>query len=154
MKQYPLAGTLSLNGNKIWTYDQKWLTRIQLLRKVQKHVLRAPLTYNQNVTVEGEGAQCPSFRSVVIPKNCKTVACIGGWCSLLVLGPGREDLQRMAAFLGDSTKPTWIWLFNADFQGTVLFDRYMRSRGPAGGAKVASRAIEAYIKEIKCRKKL
>lgn len=140
---------LTIKDGKILTIDGKWLTRVQLLRKVSRHIQRHSKQYDQNV--------------ITARSECGTVACIGGWCCILT---GRITTKRlvrnsqgwaamadMAKFMHNQkiiSRTGWPWLFSCSFFDgpSVIARAFENAKTHTEFTAVALQAINAYIKQI------
>jgi hypothetical protein len=130
----------------------------RLLRKVAAHILEEPERYNQNATIErGEpGSLCyPWDRGGGHYPACGTIACIGGWLTILTskrevegmasfrrlswaLGVPEAQAERLFAYVGDT---------ECDEGWPIKFAQaYNNAKTARQRARVAVRRIEHFIK--------
>jgi hypothetical protein len=130
----------------------------RLLRKVAKHILAEPARYNQNTTVvkgrEGDIAFHINDKAQRFPE-CGTIACIGGWASIMGRVPlanyGGLHFRKLAVALGvhynavdrlcEYTRYTGQAGWPSSFRNA-----YNKAKTPKSRAKIAAARIEHFIK--------
>lgn len=86
---------------------------------------------------------------------CGTPCCIAGWLDIKMVGV-REHMEADArnvwrdalAALGIPEFAATPWIFRPNFFGSDKFQEFFRARNKKQKARVACRAIDAYLKEI------
>lgn len=107
---------------------------VRLLRKIQKHILAEPKSYDQDAWIRED--------------DCGTVACIGGWASIL---SGNKDLTAAL----EISEPSLEVLLAPVPANPRLWPRrwpekfyrgYLAAKTARGRARAAVRRIDHFIK--------
>lgn len=134
---------------------------VELLRKIQKHILAEPLRYNQNATIargDPGGEVCMDVGDVEVQKapTCGTIGCLAGWAHLLsipenkrvnakfsyakaraALGLTLQEAQRLFSYVYSYSPGVWPERFVAAYRNA----KTARQR-----ARVAVQRIDHFIK--------
>lgn len=115
---------------------------VKLLRKIQKHILAEPKSYDQNA---------------IISETCGTIACIGGWAFLLgggVRTPSVNELSDARDFLGINREQgdrLFEYVTTSRLESSMAWPakfirQYLAAKTPRGRANAAVRRIDHFIK--------
>ena len=128
---------------------------VKLLRKVARHILAEPKRYDQN-TIIRTGEPGEGYKDTKFPP-CGTVACIGGWITLLAYKRRPRSLEslnfkRLAKIVGVKYEQidklcSYVWNDNEDDGWPEKFRvAYERATTPRQRARIAANRIEHFIK--------
>ncbi len=132
----------TVKNGKVLALTGEWWSPLELLRAVQRHIHKAPDSYQQHETVRRPAASA-----------CGTTACIAGWAVLLTTGHETCFGRTVGAFLcglKGLNNYAWPWLFEAHWPHNTPHGAALRAaKTPKERVAAADLAIEAFVKEYK-----
>lgn len=121
---------------------------VELLRKVQKHILEEPLRVDMgNWRIDGKfRLESLGVKPEKIPA-CGTIACIAGWADLLANGRLDEDLifARAIGALAIDDNQADILFHDDEWPADLYYEPYESQPGTKEYAACVSRRIDRFI---------
>lgn len=118
---------------------------VELLREIQAHIKEEPKRlimehWSYHISPGEQDISDFGLKRIVVPA-CGTVACIGGWGSLL-----RSGMSRADAFGFESTSKEGLRLFYVDKWPKRFREKFKRARTAKSRVLIACARIDAFVK--------